>query len=322
MQNTETLTQLEIDVIDGLSANPKFLPSKYFYDDIGSQIFQSIMKMPEYYLSDCELEIFNKHKQQISHYFCPDNSLFDIIELGAGDGTKTKVLINYLLQNNKQFKYIPIDISEKAVLDLSTTLKNAFPNLILEERTGDYFEMIEDINRFDKNPKHILFLGSNIGNYTISESIYFFKKIAAVMNPADQLFIGFDLKKDPSVILNAYNDKHGHTRAFNLNLLTRLNKELGANFDTDSFDHYPVYDPARAEAKSYLISKCNQDVYIQAFEKSFHFNKWESIYTEMSQKYSLELINDIAKESGFEICDNFIDSRQYYVNSLWKLKNN
>jgi len=321
MQNTETLTQLEKDVIDGLSTKPKSLPSKYFYDDKGSQIFQKIMKMPEYYLSDCELEIFNIHKKQISNYFNPDNNLFDIIELGAGDGTKTKVLLKYLLENGSRFKYIPIDISEKAVHYLTTNLNNTFPNLNIEERAGDYFEMMEDINRFDKNPKHILFLGSNIGNYSISESIDFFRKIADVMNAADQLFIGFDLVKAPSVILNAYNDKQGYTRNFNLNLLERINNELEADFNLEKFDHYPVYDPDAATAKSYLVSTSKQEVYIRSLDAYFHFNKWESIYTEMSQKYNLELINEIAEKSGFKIIDNFFDSRHYYVNSLWKLNN-
>ncbi len=321
MQNTETLTQLEKDVFDGLSSKPKYLPSKYFYDDKGSQIFQEIMKMPEYYLSDCELEIFNIHKKQISNYFNPDNNIFDIIELGAGDGTKTKVLLKYMLENNSRFKYIPIDISEKAVHYLTANLSNTFPNLNIEEKAGDYFEMMEDINRFDKNPKHILFLGSNIGNYSISESIDFFRKIAGVMNTADQLFIGFDLVKDPSIILNAYNDKQGYTRNFNLNLLERINNELNADFNLEKFDHYPVYDPDEARAKSYLVSNSKQEVYIRSLDATFHFNKWESIYTEMSQKYSLELINEMAEKSGFKIIVNFFDSRHYYVNSLWKLNN-
>ncbi len=297
------------------------MPSKYFYDDKGSQIFQHIMRMPEYYLSNCEYEIFSLHKKSIAEKFCDEQCIFDIIELGAGDGLKTRVLIRYLLQNKVQFKYIPIDISANSVQNLSGTMKSEFPQLLIEEKIGDYFEMMEEINRYDQNPKIILFLGSNIGNFTIHESVEFFRQLAAVMNSGDQLFIGFDLKKDPSIIMKAYDDPHGFTQTFNLNLLERLNRELEANFRIENFEHYPVYDPLEAAAKSYIISKTEQAIFIPALDESYYFKKWEAIYTEMSQKYSIELIRKLAEASSFKVEQNFFDSRQYYVNSLWRLTN-
>jgi len=140
------------------------------------------------------------------------------------------------------------------------------------------------------------------------------------MNQYDKLFIGFDLKKDPQIILDAYDDPHGHTAVFNLNLLQRLNDELGANFNLNNFKHQEVYNPQTGTAKSFLVSLEKQSVHIKVLSKSFEFDKWETIYTEMSQKYDLNMITSFANQCGFEIVRNFFDNRQYFMNSLWKLK--
>lgn len=304
------------DTIRGLSASPKYLFSKYFYDDAGSRIFQNIMNMQEYYLTDCELEILDSHRKSIQDHFFKNGREIDLVEPGAGDGLKTRVLIRQFLSHDKIFKYIPIDISAKAVYELVEHLEMEFPELNVIEKVGDYFKMMRDLNAYDKNPKVILFLGSNIGNYDTEHMNQFFTQLKNVMRKPDRLFIGFDLKKDPAVILNAYNDPHGHTSEFNLNLLKRINRELDANFNTSAFQHYSGYDPLTGKVKSCLISTRKQTVKIA--DKIFQFDKWEPIFTEISQKYDISMIHQIAKENGFDIVENFYDQRQYFVTSLWR----
>ena len=185
---------------------------------------------------------------------------------------------------------------------------------------GDYFRLIEKINGYNQSKKILLFLGSNIGNYNENETLNFLNKLKSVMHSGDLLFIGFDLKKDPEIILKAYNDPHGHTAAFNLNLLQRINNELNANFVLHNFRHHEVYNPQSGTAKSKLISLEKQEVYIYDLNKTISFEKGETIFMEMSQKYDIKMIMDLADNSGFKIVRNFYDKRQYFVNSLWKLK--
>ncbi len=307
-----------IDTLNGLSSSPKYLSSKYLYDANGSRIFQNIMDMPEYYLTDAEYEIFLQQKENISEDFFDQENSIDLIELGAGDGLKTKVLLGYFLQQNKAFKYIPIDISRKAIQELTAALEKEFPDLAVEAQIGDYFKVISDLSKYDKNRKVILFLGSNIGNFNSEQARRFFSHLGNVMEQNDRLFIGFDLKKDPNIILKAYNDPHGHTHDFNLNLLLRINQELDADFHLDRFIHYESYDPITGTAKSYLVSTRDQSVAVKGLDKTFHFDQWEAIYIEMSQKYDAEMIQNIASDCGFNVINNFYDSRKYFVNSVWK----
>ncbi len=307
------------DVLKGLTSTPKYLSSKYFYDDEGSRIFQQIMQMPEYYLTDCELEIFQNSKKQILEIFSPNNNPFELIELGAGDGIKTAVLLEYFIQQDASFEYLPIDISGEAVIRLTQMMQQRLPSLDIHGKTGDYFEMMDHINQHDHHKKILMFLGSNIGNFNIAESISFLQKLHGVMQKGDMLFIGFDLKKEPKLILDAYNDSRGHTAAFNLNLLQRMNDELGADFNFGHFKHREEYDPETGTAKSFLISLKKQTVSISKLNITILFNKDEKIFMEMSQKYDLPMINDLAANSGFKVAKNFFDSRKYFVNSLWEV---
>ena len=320
MEQIITQTDFAKDVLNGLSANPKYLSSKYFYNDTGSRIFQDIMRMPEYYLTDCELEIFETQSHLIFQYFTKNSKDFDLVELGAGDGTKTKLLLSHFLNENCNFDYIPIDISKDAVRDLVISMELQLPELNIHGRVGDYFKLIDDIGSQDGRKKILLFLGSNIGNFNKSESLNFLSKLSAVMNHGDLLFIGFDLKKDPEIILNAYNDPHGHTAAFNLNLLDRINDELNANFILQNFKHRETYNPETGTAKSELISQQKQVVEIEDLSIKVPFEEGEAIFMEISQKYDEKMISELAERSGFQIVRNFYDRRLFYMNSLWKLK--
>ncbi|MBA2494035.1 MAG: L-histidine N(alpha)-methyltransferase [Acidobacteria bacterium] len=306
------------DVTQGLSASPKFLSSKYFYDDEGSRLFQEIMKLPEYYLTRAEFEIFSEQTNEIFSAFNADDSPFDLIELGAGDGTKTSLLVDYFLKQNAGFTYIPIDISAKALNTLTAKFEKEFPQLRIQTKQGDYFKTLKTLGAKTSKKKIILFLGSNIGNFRQEQAKEFFTGLRAVMNKNDLLFIGFDLQKDPQTILDAYSDKQGVTDAFNINLLKRVNRELGANFDPKEFSHYAIYHPIEGAARSFLISQKKQTVFIESLNKNFDFEAWEPIFMEISQKYSLKMIEELAKESGFQIEKNFFDSKNYYADSLWK----
>jgi len=183
---------------------------------------------------------------------------------------------------------------------------------------GDYFHILRSLKDISSRRKVLLFLGSNIGNFTREQSIAFFRSLRYAMSDEDLLFVGFDLQKDPHVIAAAYDDNEGVTAKFNINLLTRINRELGSDFDTDKFLHYANYRPNEGSARSFLISGENQTVSIAALGRSFEFAQWEPIFMEISQKYSMRMIESLAAESGFEIKQNFFDSRRYYCDSLWK----
>ncbi len=306
------------DILKGLTSTPKALSSKYFYDDEGSRLFQEIMKLPEYYPTRTELEIFQTKTDEIFAEFSRDSAEFDLIELGAGDGTKTSVLVEYFLAQRADFRYVPIDISAEALNFLTEKFNEKFPNLDMQTEQGDYFRTLETFKEKSNRKKIILFLGSNIGNFSEIQALQFFSDLRETMNPQDLIFIGFDLHKNPKTILNAYDDAQNITARFNLNLLKRINRELGANFNTDEFLHYASYHPIERAARSFLISQQAQTVYIEALNQTFEFEKWEPIFMEVSQKYNLQMIGELATQSGFEVVKNFFDSNNFYTNSLWK----
>jgi L-histidine Nalpha-methyltransferase len=319
MQSSTTpeLTQFAEDVQRGLTCTPKSLSSKYFYDDEGSRLFQEIMKLPEYYLTGCELEIFEKQTPEIFKAFSNGNSAFDLVELGAGDGTKTAVLVDYFLKQKADISYSPIDISQEALDELCLKFGAKFPVLRIEPRRGDYFKILRSLKNGGGRRKVLMFLGSNIGNFSRDQAVDFFKQLRAVMNENDLLFVGFDLQKDPHVIVRAYDDSKGVTARFNLNLLKRINRELDGNFDIDKFCHYAIYRPVECSARSFLISKEKQTVRIGALNRDFEFGQWEAIFMEISQKYSPAMIEEMTAASGFEIKQDFCDSKNYYCDSLW-----
>ena len=320
MQSSSTpeLSQFAEDVLRGLSSAPKRLSSRYFYDDEGSRLFQEIMQLPEYYLTRAELKIFTEQTDAIYDSFTRDAEAIDLIELGAGDGTKTSVLIHRFLERGIDFTYSPIDISQEANDALLATFTEKFPQLRIKAHTGDYFSVLSSLKNGSSRRKIVMFLGSNIGNFQRVQAVDFFRQLRAVMNPNDRLFIGFDMQKDPRVIVRAYDDARGVTAAFNLNLLRRINRELGGDFDLEKFSHYAQYRPIECAARSFLISREKQTVSIPALNRSFDFEQWEAIFMEISQKYTRAMIEELAAESGFQIETEFCDGENFYTDSLWR----
>lgn len=304
------------DILKGLTQQPKKLPSKYFYDAKGDQLFQDIMNMPEYYLTDCEYEILEKQKSVILDLIGAD--AFDLIELGAGDGTKTKLLLEYFLKEKADFCYSPIDISGNVLRQLKSDLQDRWPDLCCEPLQGDYFKVLKNLALTHEVKKVILFLGANIGNFTREKAKAFLEHVGDYMHKDDLLLVGFDLKKDPAVILNAYNDAAGITAAFNLNLLERINRELEADFQMDQFKHWETYDPITGATRSFIVSTRKQNVNIGALGKTFNFDAWEAINVELSQKYDIAMIEKLAEEAGFELVRHLFDGRKYFVDSVWR----
>lgn len=303
------------DVIKGLTSSPKFLQSKYFYDAEGDKIFQQIMNLPEYYLTNCELEIFSQQTKSLCDTFLKHSSQFDIVELGAGDATKSAYLLQHLVERGIDFTYYPIDISENVIEMLETELPEKIPGLKVTGLNGEYFDMIKEVNNLSQRKKIFLFLGSNIGNFTVEEAKNFLTQLHGHITHGDLMLIGFDLKKDTKQILAAYNDSQGITKEFNLNLLKRINKELDANFDINQFEHAPIYNADTGECHSYLKSKIEQTVRLGDSEEIL-FTENDTIHLEISQKYSTEEIDLLIEGAGFKSIINFYDSNQWFVDVI------
>ncbi|MFW6351071.1 MAG: L-histidine N(alpha)-methyltransferase [Bacteroidota bacterium] len=320
MEIKTQLTDFAKDTISGLLKNPKHLNPKYFYDDKGSEIFRKIMRMPEYYPTNCEFEIFLDQSSEMIKMMENAQNGFDLIELGPGDGLKSKVLLRNLLQSHIDFDYFPVDISSDAIQKLVDELTRELNGIKIQERVGDFFKVLEHFNPQSSRPRVLLFLGGNIGNFNPGEVESFLSKIHELTRKGDKILIGFDLKKSPDVICKAYDDPQGFTRDFNLNYLHRINRELNADFDTSLFEHHASYDPMAGSMKSFLVSKKDHNVCFGITEQQIHFKKWEAIYMELSQKYDLEMIRKMALDAGFEVEGNFIDSQGYFADSLWVKK--
>lgn len=309
-------SDFEQEVEKGLTDEPKHLSSKFFYDQKGDKLFQEIMALPEYYLTRCEFDILKKHTAAIAKSFNGKNG-FDLIELGAGDGKKTKILLKFLSEEKVDFKYFPIDISQNVLDGLVSSLKKELPKVQVEAQQGTYFKTLDRLADYDSRKKVILMLGSNIGNLLHENAIRFLKNIQVSMNQNDLLFMGFDQKKNPQTILDAYNDKTGVTEAFNKNILVRINDELGGNFDLDTFLHWEAYDPETGTARSFLVSKIAQEVQVSKLNLSVHFKPWESIHTEISQKYDDEVVEWLANQAGLKTLTWFSDEKGFYKDYIF-----
>ncbi|GAA0563218.1 L-histidine N(alpha)-methyltransferase [Chitinophaga japonensis] len=305
------------DVVRGLTATPKYLESKYFYDAAGDRLFQQIMQCPEYYLTDCEMEIMQEQAAQIAAAITVQPAAFDLVELGPGDATKSIHLLRRLQESGADFTYYPIDISANVIAQLKKGLPEKLPGLSMQGLNGDYFDMLQQLAARSRRPKVLLFMGANIGNFTPAAAAGICRRLYACLQPGDLLLAGFDLKKHPRIILNAYNDAAGFTREFNLNLLHRINRELQGDFDLLQFEHYPVYDPGSGACKSYLVSRREQEVHIGR-EVTIHFGQYEPMFMEISQKYSLPETEQLAQETGFTPLTHFTDRRKWFADCLWR----
>jgi dimethylhistidine N-methyltransferase len=306
-------TGLAEDVRSGLTAHPKrFLP-KYFYDELGSQLFDAICLLPEYYLTRAENEILERYADEIGASVRGQKTL---MEMGSGSASKTRLVIEALLREQTELLFIPVDISQTALENSSRILLQSYPRLRIEAYAADYFAGLADLGRKQVGPTLALFLGSNISNFDQDEALRFLRALRAVLKEGDALLLGADLKKDRAILEAAYNDALGVTAAFNLNVLARINRELGANFDLHKFRHKAFYNEAMGRIEIYIESLQAQKVFIKSINLEAEFSAGELIHTENSYKYDLSDIARLANTTGFTCERTWLDSSERFSSNL------
>jgi len=311
-----TVSQFAEDVHAGLSATPKTLSSVYFYDDTGSELFRRIMELPEYYLTRAETEILERSGAHIARTFA--GSACDVVDLGAGDGTKTAILLERLRDQTSDLRYLPVDVCEPALHHALDALGSRLPWLASEGIEGDYREAIAWLaTRDGSRQRLVLLLGSNVGNLDDETARALFHDLRAFLKPGDHLLVGFDLLKDPAMLTRAYDDAAGVTREFNLNLLRRINRELGGDFNPSTFRHFAAFAPKRRAMESYLVSIRSQAVCVG--DSRYRLEPWEPIHTETSRKYSEADIQRFARAAGFLQVELLHDERRLFVDALWRV---
>ncbi|MGA8535122.1 MAG: L-histidine N(alpha)-methyltransferase [Candidatus Tumulicola sp.] len=292
------------DVVAGLSARPKRLPSKYLYDRVGSALFDAIMHLPEYYLSNSETEILRECGWEIVRVL---DEPFDFLELGSGSAVKTRLLIAEALRVQGRLRYSPIDISIEALRASSLALVEAFPGLSIRAYAGDYFDVLASKTlQFDRRLL-AMFMGSNIGNYEPDEAVRVLTLLAAALRPGDGLLLGTDLKKDRATLEAAYDDPVGVTAAFNKNILERINQQLGGNFDLRNFAHVVHYDENRGSVDSFLEARHATEAVIRSSGLRVRLAAGERIQTESSHKFSDQDVRTLATATGFRLSSTWHD---------------
>jgi dimethylhistidine N-methyltransferase len=293
------------DIRLGLRASPKTLPCKYFYDAAGSELFAKICELDEYYLTRTELAIMQRHAPQIASLL-GRNCL--LIEYGSGSSVKTRLLLDHL---REPAAYVPVDLSEEQLQHSAAQLARQYPGLPVLPLFADFTQPLELPTNGRASRRAVYFPGSTIGNFTPSESLELLRRTAQLCGAGGGLLLGADLKKDPAVLHAAYNDKLGVTAAFNLNLLVRINRELGADFQIDQFWHHAFYQPGESRIEMHLVSRCDQRVRLA--DQVFTLAEGESIRTEYSYKYSPTDLLDLAAASGFKPRQSWTDDRRSFV---------
>jgi L-histidine N-alpha-methyltransferase len=305
-------------VLVGLSEHPKHLPSHLFYDDAGSDYFQQITELEDYYPTRVERQILESNAPQIVESFT--GQPVNVIDLGAGDGHKTAAVLEALLARGEDVCYVPIDISEGAMKSVVSNLGQRFPKLRIEGLVSEYLTGLRWIAQQDHRRNLVLFLGSNIGNFDKPRARAFLRRLWNALNAGDAALIGFDLKKDIEVLLRAYNDSEGVTAAFNLNLLDRINRELGGNLDPATFRHFGTYNVFTGAMESYLVSHERQTVHLEALQRDFHFDAWEPIHTEYSYKYLERDIDALSGSAQFATVAKFYDPERWFCDALFRVE--
>jgi len=307
------------DVLEGLNSRPRFLHPKYFYDDLGSQLFEAICRLPEYYLTRAESDILARYGDEI---VAAVEGPVRLVELGSGSADKTRYLIEALLSCQKELHYFPVDISDVSLERSSEELLHVYPRLRITAYAADYFTALQalgDAGVIERQDKRTiaLFLGSNIGNFDSEESRSFLRAIRTILNPEDGLLIGADLKKSTDGLLAAYDDALGITSAFNRNLLVRINRELGGDFDVRKFEHHAHYNDRLGRVESHLVSLAPHTVRIPAIDLEIEFEQGDSIHTENSYKFDLEQLGELARETGFSLDRTWHDSAGLFSFNLF-----
>jgi len=300
-----TLTQ---ELSSSLNQKQKSIHPKFFYDKKGSQLFEEICKLPEYYLTRTEISVLTQLYDKLPLHL---NGEFRLVELGSGSSKKTRILISILERLQKHIEYFPIDISN-ILKDSTKTLLDDYENLHITGIIDNYESGLKFIKNYDNKKNIIMFLGSSFGNFDYEHGLGFLHKINSSMKNDDLFLIGLDLVKDGAVLERAYNDSQGITARFNLNVLSRINSELDGNFNINKFAHHTFYNENQSRVEIYLRSLENQTVNIPKAGMVLQIKQDELIHTENSHKYTIPKIKEIFSVTGFKIKDMWFDEKQYF----------
>jgi dimethylhistidine N-methyltransferase len=303
------LAKFARNVAAGLSASPKYLPCCYFYDRLGSLLFEAICDLPEYYLTRAETAILKAHAQEIAALF---PTATDLIELGSGTAAKTRLLLEAFLGRHGRQLYVPVDICRTVLEESALDLLKTYPALEVLAIAGDYQEGLAHLDTVSARPKLILWLGSNIGNLERPAAARFLSRIRQNLSPGDHLLAGIDLRKDPAILQAAYDDACGVTAAFNRNLLLRINRELGGHFDPRTFQHRAVYNEELGRIEMYLVSEVAGQVAIEHLGRQIPFAAGEPVHTEDSYKYAPVEIEALAAAAGMHCERKWFDAENRF----------
>lgn len=297
--------QFRADVLAGLAAPRKRLPCKYFYDEVGSELFERICALPEYYLTRAELEILLRHAPEMAGLLGANCLL---VEYGSGSGRKTRLLLKHV---NMRAAYVPIDVAGAQLRSAARALARDYPHIEVHPLCADFTQPIRLPAIGTPCQRRVVFFpGSTVGNFTPSEALRLLRQTAEFCGPGGGLLLGADLKKDPRIIAAAYNDEQGVTAAFNLNLLERVNRQLGADLRVEDFWHHAFYDPRAGRIEMHLVSRRDQHVRVSGRE--FFLAEGESVCTEYSYKYSLGELRGLAEAAGFSVERVWLDEHRYF----------
>lgn len=300
-------------VAAGLSARVKSLPPMLLYDERGSKIFEEICDLPEYYLTRTEAAILNQYADEMVAH-CSQR--VNLIELGSGSSSKTRILLDALFKHGSQTTYRPIDISETMLASTAQLLLTEYPKLMIQAIAGDYSSGLAEVSGDRTSQKVLVFLGSNLGNFSRTESIEFLRGIRAAMFPGDIMYLGVDMVKSQAMLKAAYDDAQGVTARFTGNLLVRLNRELGANFNCSSFTHHVVWNERTAAMDIFLKSEVDQTVTISALNMLVPFEKGELLHTESSHKYTGQSLAALCDEAGLAVAHSWLDENKWFTMNL------
>ena len=309
VESTKQLESMISAVRRGLSQIQKSLPCWLFYDTVGSELFEKICQLPEYHITRTEKQILEAKAAEIIQGASQDLSL---VEFGSGNSDKTRLLIDAILEKQATLHYIPIDISSKFLLQSSIQLLTEYNQLSVTAMAAEYQAAMPILVEQSISPALILFLGSNISNFDSGEASIFLQQVGKYMSPSDRLLVGVDLVKETSIIEAAYNDSSKVTEAFNKNLFIRLNREIGANFVVNQFDHWAPFIESESRIEMRLISRVDQSVFIRDTGESYNLSEDEYIHTENSYKYTITHFNEISQAAGFEIEQQWQDEKGWF----------
>jgi L-histidine Nalpha-methyltransferase len=296
------------DVIQGLSKIPKSLPPKYFYDDHGSELFEQICELPEYYPTRTEAWILSRYADEITQI----TGVCELVELGSGSSTKTLFLLDAYQEISNSCKYVPIDVSGGILKASSLKLKKQYPNFKIEGLIGTYEQALEKLESTFALSRMIFFLGSSMGNFTAQECNIFLQKVVSTLRTGDYFLLGIDLQKPKEVLELAYNDSQDVTSDFNLNMLSHLNWRFQGSFDLRWFTHQAIYNQTQAQIEMYLHCNKSHDVFLENLNLHISFAKGESILTEISRKFNLVDLQKQLEEKGLNVLNTWTDPQQWF----------